>query len=93
MLAEAGCGIVETVAFQDHHRYTPADIDRILEVARSLNATGFVTTEKDAVKLSSAMRESLSHLGPLMVVALEAEFDDPAAVFRALEARLPTESA
>jgi tetraacyldisaccharide 4'-kinase len=93
MLTEAGCGIVETVAFQDHHRYTPADIDRILEVARGLNATGFVTTEKDAVKLSAAMRERLEQFGPLMVVALEAEFDDPAAVLRVLEARLPTEAA
>ena len=89
MLTEAGCGIVETVAFQDHHRYTVADIDRILEVAKGLNATGFVTTEKDAVKLTPAMRERLSQLGPLMVVALEAAFDDPAAVLRALEARLP----
>jgi tetraacyldisaccharide 4'-kinase len=93
MLAEAGCGIVETVAFQDHHRYTVADIDRILEVAKGLNATGFVTTEKDAVKLSPAMRERLEQLGPVMVVALEAEFDDPAAVLRALETRLPTEAA
>jgi len=88
MLAEAGCGIVETVAFQDHHRYNMADVERVVEVAKGLNATGFVTTEKDAVKLSVAMRERLEQLGPLMVVALEAEFDDPAAVVRALELRL-----
>lgn len=93
MLTEAGCGVVETVAFQDHHRYTVADIDRILEVAKGLNATGFVTTEKDAVKLSPTMRERLEQLGPVMVVALEAEFDDPAAVLHALDARLPTEAA
>jgi tetraacyldisaccharide 4'-kinase len=88
MLAEAGCGVVETVAFQDHHRYTTADIARVLEVAKALNATGFVTTEKDAVKLSPAMRAQLEQLGPLMIVALEAEFDDPTAVLRALEAAL-----
>ena len=95
MLTEAGCGIVETVAFQDHHRYNMADMERVVEVAKGLNATGFVTTEKDAVKLSAAMRERLEQLGPLMVVALEAEFDDPAAVVRALELRLlaGTESA
>ena len=64
-------------------------------VAESLNASGFVTTEKDAVKLSAVMRVRLEQLGPLMVVALEAEFDDPAAVVRALELRLlaATESA
>jgi tetraacyldisaccharide 4'-kinase len=85
MLAEAGCGVVETVAFQDHHRYTAADMGRLVEVAKALNATGFVTTEKDAVKLSPAMRARVEEVGPLMVVALEAEFDDPAAVLGAIE--------
>ena len=51
MLAEAGCGVVETVAFRDHHAYELADIDRVIEVAKGLKATGFVT-EKDAVKLT-----------------------------------------
>ncbi len=47
-----------------------------------------MTTEKDAVKLTEAMRRRLEEQGPLMVVALEAEFADPAAVLRALEAKL-----
>jgi tetraacyldisaccharide 4'-kinase len=88
MLQDAGCGVVETVAFPDHHRYTNADMDRVIEVAKSLNGSGFVTTEKDAAKLTKAMRERLERQGPLMVVGLEAEFADPAAVLRALEAKL-----
>jgi tetraacyldisaccharide 4'-kinase len=88
MLQEAGCGVVETVAFPDHHRYTQADMERVIEVAKSLNGSGFVTTEKDKVKLTKAMRERLEEQGPLMVVGLEAEFADPAAVLRALEAKL-----
>ena len=88
MLAEAGCGIVETVAFRDHHAYTLADIDRVVEVARGLKATGFVTTEKDAVKLTPAMRERLESFGLLMIVALEAEFVEVEAVMRVLEARI-----
>jgi tetraacyldisaccharide 4'-kinase len=88
MLQEAGCGVVETIAFSDHHRYTKADMDRVIEVAKGLNGSGFVTTEKDAVKLTKAMRERLEEQGPLMVVGLEAEFADPAAVSRALEAKL-----
>jgi tetraacyldisaccharide 4'-kinase len=63
-------------------------MDRLIETLRVSNGRGFVTTEKDAVKLSAAMRERLEQVGPLMVVALEAEFDDPAAVIRALELRL-----
>ena len=88
MLTEAGCGIVETVAFRDHHAYTLADIDRVVEVAKGLSATGFVTTEKDAVKLTVAMRKKLESFGLLMVVALEAEFIEVEAVMRVLEARI-----
>lgn len=80
MLAEAGCGIVETVAFRDHHRFELSDMDRVVAVARGLNATGFVTTEKDAVKLSPAMRARLEQLGPVMVVALQVDFGDPRAI-------------
>lgn len=88
MLQSAGCGVVETVAFADHHGYTSADMDRVVEVAKSLNGSGFVTTEKDAVKLTPAMRQQLEQHGPLMVVGLEATFTEPAAVLRALEAKL-----
>lgn len=35
----------------DHHHYTPADIARVEALARSVDATAIVTTEKDAVKL------------------------------------------
>jgi tetraacyldisaccharide 4'-kinase len=88
MLQNAGCGVVETVAFDDHHRYGMADIERVIEVAKSLNGSGFVTTEKDAVKLTVAMRERLEQHGPLMIVALEAVFADTQAVMRVLEAKL-----
>jgi tetraacyldisaccharide 4'-kinase len=88
MLIEAGCGIAETVAFPDHHRYVMADIERFIEVGMGIKTTGFVTTEKDAVKLSPAMRERLETIGPLMVVALEAEFGDAEAVMAAVEAKL-----
>jgi tetraacyldisaccharide 4'-kinase len=90
MLVEAGCGIAETVAFPDHHRYTMADIERLLEVGRGLKATGFLTTEKDSVKLTPAMRERLEAVGPLMVVALEAEFGDAEAVMTAMEKQIPS---
>jgi tetraacyldisaccharide 4'-kinase len=93
MLQEAGCGVVETVAFADHHRYTAADVERVVEVAKGLNGSGFITTEKDAVKLTEAMRRRLEAHGPLIVVALEAEFADPSAVLRALEAKLMREEA
>ncbi|MBW4039144.1 MAG: tetraacyldisaccharide 4'-kinase [Acidobacteria bacterium] len=88
MLQNAGCGVVETVAFRDHHRYTMTDVERVVEIAKGLNGSGFVTTEKDAVKLTAAMRARLAQHGPLMVVALEAVFADTDAVMRSLAAML-----
>jgi len=79
---------VETIAFADHHSYGMRDMERIVEVGRQLSATGFVTTEKDNVKLTATMRERLETLGPLMVVELKAEFADVGAVISVLETRL-----
>jgi tetraacyldisaccharide 4'-kinase len=93
MLRDAGCGVVDTIAFPDHHAYAMRDVERIVEVARQLNATGLVTTEKDHVKLTMTMRERLETLGPLMVVRLEAEFADANAVVSALETRLGVQPA
>jgi tetraacyldisaccharide 4'-kinase len=88
MLSDAGCGVVETVVFEDHHRYTLSDIDDIVKAAQTVNATGFVTTDKDKVKLSKAMCERLEAIGPLMTVALEVEFVNTYEVMRAIESRI-----
>ena len=88
MLHDAGCGVIETIAFGDHHAYTDAGIEHIIKVAKVLNASGFVTTEKDDVKLTAPMRERLATVGPLAVVVLEVEFINPAEVLSDLEERL-----
>jgi tetraacyldisaccharide 4'-kinase len=76
MLSLEGCLTVETVAFPDHHRYEEKDIADLLERARHKGADGFCTTEKDAVKLTSVMRERLSAVGPLVVARLYVELVD-----------------
>lgn len=89
MLGTAGCGVVDTVVFPDHHRYREDDLALLARLARQLEATGLVTTEKDAVKLSPAMRAELEQqVGPLMVVRLDAQFLYEAPVVRALEGKL-----
>jgi tetraacyldisaccharide 4'-kinase len=88
MLLKAGCGVVDTIFFADHHAYDMGDMERIVELAKDLKASGFVTTEKDAVKLTPAMRARLETHGPVMVAALDAEFVFPERVARELEARL-----
>jgi tetraacyldisaccharide 4'-kinase len=88
-LRHAGCGIVDTVVLPDHAAYSPSRMQEIVAFAHKLKATGLVTTEKDAVKLSAAARAQLeSAVGPLAIVALDTNFDEPAAVLRALMARL-----
>lgn len=76
MLEAHGCRPVETIAFADHHPYRDADIDRLLEQARRQNADGFVTTEKDAVKLTPEMRRKLEKMGPLVMARLSVTLVD-----------------
>jgi len=87
-LQQAGCGIIDTVVFRDHQAYTAREVREIIAIAKQLEASGFVTTGKDAVKLSAALRAELETIGPVMVVGLEAEFVYPERVARELEARL-----
>ena len=49
------------------------DINRLLERARLVKANGFVTTEKDAVKLTPTLRDRLETLGPVVVARLSVE--------------------
>lgn len=76
MLQAEGCMPVDTVAFPDHHAYDDRDIARLLERARHSGANGFITTEKDAVKLTPLMREHLAAVGPLIVTRLQVELLD-----------------
>jgi tetraacyldisaccharide 4'-kinase len=88
MLKDAGCRLAEIVAFGDHHAYAMVDIVRMVAMAKECGATGFITTEKDAVKLTDAMMERLREVGPVCVAGLTARFVDEADVVRELEERL-----
>lgn len=84
MLAQGAITPAATILFPDHHRYLDGDIDRLLEVARTHAADGFLTTEKDAVKLTLAMRSRLEWLGPLLIPELEVTFLDERLVLEQL---------
>lgn len=64
-------------AFDDHHAYTQADIERITRAARQAGARALLTTAKDAVKLR-ALRFDL----PCYVVEIETVIDDEAVLMR-----------
>ncbi len=70
MLAEKGVHPAEVIAFRDHHAYSEKTVGRLIKTAKRLGVDAFVTTEKDAVKLTSAMRSQLRATGPLLVPRL-----------------------
>ena len=43
--------VLEVLAFDDHHEFRPADVDRIRAAAQAAGAEAVLTTSKDWVKL------------------------------------------
>ncbi|RXH57067.1 tetraacyldisaccharide 4'-kinase [Granulicella sibirica] len=70
MLAGAGVVSAGVERLADHHRYGMRDVTRLIAAARAAGADGFCTTEKDAVKLTPAMRKRLEEVGPVSVAEL-----------------------
>jgi tetraacyldisaccharide 4'-kinase len=67
---------MDTMIFPDHHAYDDGAIHRLIERARLVEANGFVTTEKDAVKLTPILHDHLETVGPIVVARLGVELLD-----------------
>ncbi len=79
-LSAAGLHVALRVAFADHHRYTDADVERLLSSARKAGAKALITTEKDQVRLGSLAAGFPDDL-PLKTARLRIEIEDePAAI-------------
>ena len=76
-LRALGIAPAAEITFPDHHRYTAADMRRLLDAAKSHGADALITTEKDEVKLPVALTETLQQSGKLgiarLVLSLENE--------------------
>jgi tetraacyldisaccharide 4'-kinase len=88
MLRKKEVNAVEVVAFADHYEYRDQDMERLVEAAKRSEAGGFVTTEKDAVKLNASMRAKLEEVGPVVAAKLELELIDERASVDKLVARV-----
>jgi tetraacyldisaccharide 4'-kinase len=66
MLAAAGIALAGQEGFADHHRYTQAELDRLLATAARLDARA-VTTPKDAARLTPAQRRHVIVVGVRLV--------------------------
>lgn len=87
MLKTCGLRVIDSVAFPDHHRYTAGDLGRLAQRLKSGGAQAFITTEKDAVKITPELRTILQAAAPLHVAQLRVEFAEPERILADLEAR------
>ncbi len=72
LLEEGGAELADWLVFPDHHRYQPADIQRIGQRLARTKAAFACTTEKDLVKIGRP---------PFPLVALTVELQPPAGLF------------
>lgn len=70
-LEKLGAEIAEFVAFPDHHSYTDAELDVLLNSALEAGCRGVLTTEKDAIKVQRLLRGK----GTVPVMALQVRVD------------------
>ncbi len=69
-IASRGAEIVDAIRFQDHHEYTMAEMQDILDSALQKNVCALVTTEKDAVKIPPEFIHSKRGL-PVYILKME----------------------
>lgn len=67
--------IVDAVRYPDHHDYTMAEMQVIMQKAVDNNAEALITTDKDAVKIPAEFIHSERPL-PVYVLSIEVRFHD-----------------
>ena len=80
LLADQGVKILDDVVFPDHHAYTAADLEMIRDRAGRCGADMIVTTEKDAVKVTTM----LARTDRLWAIRLRTEIMEGQAEFERL---------
>lgn len=70
-LRDAGVSVREQIAFRDHHVYTAADVALLKTAARKSGAQFLITTEKDAIRISTDLRQKMETDFPLTTAGLD----------------------
>jgi tetraacyldisaccharide 4'-kinase len=86
-LKAAHQAISGTITFRDHHRYSQRDIDRLLDLKKQTGASGFVTTEKDAINLGTLSAQLQPLRTTVLRIDLESHDTVMAELLKALEQR------
>lgn len=77
------------VAFADHHPYRPADIARIIALAKTSQVETIVTTQKDYVRFDETNDPKGRFRHRLTLVSIELKFENPDRLAALLEDKLP----
>ena len=80
-LRQEGYSPVFTRAFADHHAYNQADLNRLIQEAKDHEASGLITTAKDALKLASLEIEL-----PCYVLEIKISIADDARLVKMIQA-------
>jgi tetraacyldisaccharide 4'-kinase len=77
-LTALGASVVSFLDFPDHHPYTSSDIDKLRSIAVACGVSRLVTTEKDAVRLTSfpEFQQETSMLRITMEISPCSEFQE-----------------
>jgi tetraacyldisaccharide 4'-kinase len=84
-----GVNVVAMRAWRDHHCCTDADVAELIELRRQHDAEGFLTTEKDMMRLPAERRRMLESAAPLHAARLVVRLQDEPAAIDQLLALLP----
>jgi tetraacyldisaccharide 4'-kinase len=74
-LESARVHVASRTVFADHHRYVQHDVDCLLDAARNVGATAFITTEKDCARLGQ-LGATIAAVLPLKTAQLRIEIED-----------------
>jgi tetraacyldisaccharide 4'-kinase len=74
-LKSAGLALAYEKIFSDHHRYSVRDIEKLISLARKLEATALVTTDKDEVRLGNLVSDFPAWL-PLKTATLNVKIEE-----------------
>ncbi len=74
-IIDVGAGSIESVRYPDHHNYSMAEMQSIMQKAVDSGACALITTEKDAVKIPAEFIHSDRPL-PVYILSIELSFTD-----------------
>lgn len=74
-LADVGAGSIKSMRYPDHHNYSMAEMQCIMQKAVDSGACALVTTEKDAVKIPAEFIHSDRPL-PVYILSIELNFTE-----------------